>query len=86
MFFFLGLTNGRTVYFRLNFYWSQVRIPSEIAIFSYNFLSGGYFCSSKCPGLIVANFELMINSLLMNRVKSCQCTAVTSLFSMKKYD
>jgi len=30
---------------------------------------GGYFGSSKCPGPAVANFELMINSLMINRVK-----------------
>ena len=37
--------------------------------FSLNFLLGGYFCTSKCPGPAVANFELMIKSLMMNRVK-----------------
>ena len=36
---------------------------------SCNFLLGGYFDSSKCLGPAVVNFELMINSLMMNRVK-----------------
>ena len=53
----------------IDYNWSQVRILGETAIFSYNFLFLGYFCSSKCPGPAVANFELMINSLMMNRVK-----------------
>ena len=28
----------------------------------------GYFCSSKCLGPAVANFELMIHSFMMNRI------------------
>ena len=61
-------SGGRTINFTLQFYWFQVQIPVETAIFSHIFLLGGYFCSSKWLGPAVANFELMINLLMMNRV------------------
>ena len=63
-------SRGRTEDFKSQYYWSQVRMLDETAIFSYNFLLARYFCSSKCPDPAVANFELMINSLMMNRVKT----------------
>ena len=61
-------SSGGTVDYKFQFYWSQVGLPDKTATFSYNFLLGGYFCSSKYLGPEVANFELMINSNIMNRV------------------
>ena len=64
--------SGRTIDLNLQFYWSQVWILVEAVIFSYNFLLEANVCSWKCPGPAAANFELMINSHMMNRVKGYQ--------------
>ena len=36
---------------------------------SCNVLLGGYLCSLKCPGLVLANFELMISSFMIIGLK-----------------
>ena len=36
MLFLFPWSSGRTVDFKLQFHWSQVQIPDETAIFSYN--------------------------------------------------
>ena len=46
--------------------------------FSYNFLLGEYFYSSKCPGPAVAKFVLIINTLVVNRVNSLLKTVARS--------
>ena len=43
---------------------------AETAIFSYNLILREHYCSSKCPGPAVANFQLMINSHMINKVKN----------------
>ena len=66
MYCFLGLVvEQKTAIY--NFIGPRFESWMKELFFSFDFLLGGYFCSSKCPGPAVANFELMINSLMMNR-------------------
>ena len=58
------ISNGRLLDQKL-----EVRFLCEIIHFSKYFLYGGYFCISKCLGSAVAKFVLMINTLMVNRVK-----------------
>ena len=54
-----------------NHYFTGLRFESCLKqlFLLYNFLFGGYFCSWRCLRPAVANFELMISSLMMNRVQ-----------------
>ena len=54
------------------------------AIFSYDFLLGGYL-EFNVLGPAVANFELMINSHMMNSLRVRFSSSILSCISLLKY-